>query len=82
MRGDVDGYVSEFNPVRRLNVTGMVGAPGGSDPKPIWKLRRRRRIQLNVTSGSRCTDAREEVMDEVVEIPLISVSSSSSSRIT
>ena len=53
MRGDVDGYVAEFNPVGPTGptvyqkwFTGWNGAPQ-SNPKPIWRLVGNGRITLD-----------------------------------
>ena len=58
MRGDVDGYVAEFNPVSPTGptvyqkwFTGWNGAPQ-SNPKPIWRLVGNGRITLDTNEAA------------------------------
>ena len=82
MRGDVDGYVAEFNPVSPTGptvyqkwFTGWVGAPGGSNPKPIWRLVGNGRITLDTKKRMPMYQKLNKLLiDELVEIPLVSVS--------
>jgi peptide/nickel transport system substrate-binding protein len=82
MRGDVDGYVAEFNPVSPTGptvyqkwFTGWQGAPGGSNPKPIWRLVGNGRITLDTKKRlPMYQNLNRRLIDELVEIPLISVS--------
>src|SRR3954468_15025172 len=81
MRGDVDGYVAEFNPVGPSGptvynkwFTGWLGAPQ-SNPKPIWRLVGNGRITLDTKKRLPMYHKLDQLlMDEVVEVPLISVS--------
>ena len=82
MRGDVDGYVAEFNPVSPTGptvyqkwFTGWNGAPGGSNPKPIWRLVGNGRITLDTKKRLPMYQKLNQLLiDELVEVPLISVS--------
>jgi len=81
MRGDVDGYVAEFNPtgptgptVYQKWFTGWLGAPQ-SNPKPIWRLVGNGRITLDTNKRlPMYHNLDNRLIDELVEIPLISVS--------
>jgi peptide/nickel transport system substrate-binding protein len=81
MRGDVDGYVAEFNPsgpsgptVYTKWFTGWNGAPQ-SNPKPIWRLVGNGRITLDTQKRLPMYHKLDTLLiDELVEIPLISVS--------
>jgi peptide/nickel transport system substrate-binding protein len=77
MRGDVDGYVAEFNPTAAIYskwFTGWSGAPQ-SNPKPIWRLVGNGRITLDTKKRLPMYQKLNQLLlDEVVEIPLISVS--------
>lgn len=81
MRGDVDGYVAEFNPVGPTGptvyqkwFTGWNGAPQ-SNPKPIWRLVGNGRITLDTAKRLPMYHKLDNLLiDELVEIPLISVS--------
>src|SRR5579884_2778933 len=81
MRGDVDGYVAEFNPtgpsgptVYNQWFTGWQGSPGGN-PKPIWKLVGDGRITLDTNKRLPMYHKLDQLlMQQLVEIPLISVS--------
>jgi peptide/nickel transport system substrate-binding protein len=77
MRGDVDGYVAEYNPSAPIYskwFTGWNGAPN-SNPKPIWKLVGNGRITLDTKKRlPMYQQLNKDLMDEVVEIGLISVS--------
>jgi peptide/nickel transport system substrate-binding protein len=82
MRGDVDGYVAEFNPVSPTGptvyqkwFTGWNGAPGGSNPKPIWRLVGNGRITLDTQKRIPMYQKLNKMLiDELVEVPLVSVS--------
>ena len=77
MRGDVDGYVAEYNPSAAIYskwFTGWNGAPN-SNPKPIWKLVGDGRITLDTKKRLPMYQSlNKHLMDEVVEIGLVSVS--------
>ena len=77
MRGDVDGYVAEYNPSAAIYskwFTGWNGAPN-SNPKPIWKLVGNGRITLDTKKRLPMYQSlNKHLMDEVVEIGLVSVS--------
>jgi peptide/nickel transport system substrate-binding protein len=81
MRGDVDGYVAEFNPsgpsgptVYNKWFTGWLGSPGGN-PKPIWRLVGNGRITLDTNKRLPMYHKLDTLlMQQLVEIPLISVS--------
>jgi peptide/nickel transport system substrate-binding protein len=81
MRGDVDGYVAEFNPtgpsgptVYQKWFTGWVGAPQ-SNPKPIWRLVGNGRITLDTNKRLPMYHKLDQLLiDELPEIPLISFS--------
>jgi peptide/nickel transport system substrate-binding protein len=81
MRGDVDGYVAEFNPVSPSGptiytklFTGWLGAPH-SNPKPIWRLVGNGRITLDTAKRLPMYQKLNGLLiDELVEVPLISVS--------
>ena len=77
MRGDVDGYVAEYNPSAAIyNVwfSGWNGAPQ-SNPKPIWRLVGNGRITLDTNKRLPMYQSLNRLLiDESVEVPLISVS--------
>jgi peptide/nickel transport system substrate-binding protein len=77
MRGDVDGYVAEFNPsapIYQKWFTGWQGAPQ-SNPKPIWRLVGNGRITLDTNKRIPMYQSlNKKLADENVEIGLISVS--------
>ena len=77
MRGDVDGYVAEYNPTAPIYskwFTGWQGAPE-SNPKPIWRLVGNGRITLDTNKRLPMYQSlNKKLMDESVEIGLISVS--------
>ena len=81
MRGDVDGYVAEFNPVSPSGATvyqkwftGWASSPGGK-PKPIWKLVGNGRITLDTTKRMPMyQNLNRQLISQLPEIPLISVS--------
>lgn len=77
MRGDVDGYVAEFNPSAAIYskwFTGWQGAPN-SNPKPIWRLVGDGRITLDATKRLPMYQSLDtKLIDESVEIGLVSVS--------
>jgi peptide/nickel transport system substrate-binding protein len=77
MRGDVDGYVAEYNPSAAIYskwFTGWNGAPN-SNPKPIWRLVGDGRITLDTAKRlPMYQNLNKKLMDEVVEIGLVSVS--------
>ncbi len=77
MRGDVDGYVAEYNPSAAIYskwFTGWQGAPN-SNPKPIWRLVGDGRITLDTKKRLPMYQSlNKKLMDEVVEIGLVSVS--------
>ena len=77
MRGDVDGYVAEYNPSAAIYskwFTGWNGAPN-SNPKPIWRLVGNGRITLDTAKRLPMYQSlNKHLMDEVVEIGLVSVS--------
>ncbi|HEY4347986.1 MAG TPA: ABC transporter substrate-binding protein [Gaiellaceae bacterium] len=77
MRGDVDGYVAEYNPsaaVYNSWFPGWLGAPNSS-PKRIWKLVGNGRIMLDTTKRLPMYQTLDkDLQDESVEIGLVSVS--------
>ena len=77
MRGDVDGYVAEYNPSAQIYskwFTGWNGAPE-SNPKPIWRLVGNGRITLDTAKRlPMYQQLNKDLMDEVVEIGLVSAS--------
>jgi peptide/nickel transport system substrate-binding protein len=77
MRGDVDGYVAEYNPsapVYQQWFKGWQGSPG-ANTKPIWRLVGDGRITLNTAKRlPMYQQLNVDLMDQVVEIGLISVS--------
>jgi peptide/nickel transport system substrate-binding protein len=77
MRGDVDGYVAEYNPTAPIYskwFTGWNGAPQ-SNPKPIWRGVGNGRITLDTNKRIPIyQNLNKNLMDESVEIGLISVS--------
>lgn len=77
MRGDVDGYVAEYNPTAPIYskwFSGWQGSPQ-SNPKPIWRLVGNGRITLDTNKRIPMYQAlNKKLMDESVEIGLISVS--------
>src|SRR5690348_1971852 len=81
MRGDVDGYVAEFNPVSPTGptvyqkwFTGWEGSPGGK-PKPIWKLVGNGRITLDTKKRlPMYQNLDKQLITQLPEVPLISVS--------
>jgi peptide/nickel transport system substrate-binding protein len=81
MRGDVDGYVAEFNPVSPTGptvyqkwFTGWDGSPGGK-PKPIWKLVGNGRITLDTSKRlPMYQNLDKQLITQLPEVPLISVS--------
>jgi peptide/nickel transport system substrate-binding protein len=77
MRGDVDGFVAEFNPsaaVYKQWFTGWQGSPGAKT-KPIWTLVGDGRIQLNTQKRLPMYQTLDkDLITQLVEIPLIGVS--------
>ena len=81
MRGDVDGYVAEFNPVSPTGptvytkwFTGWDGSPGGK-PKPIWRLVGNGRITLDTKKRlPMYQNLDKQLIQQLPEVPLISVS--------
>jgi peptide/nickel transport system substrate-binding protein len=81
MRGDVDGYVAEFNPVSPTGptvytkwFTGWDGSPGGK-PRPIWRLVGNGRITLDTKKRMPMyLNLDKQLMQQLPEVPLISVS--------
>jgi len=77
MRGDVDGYVAEYNPSAAIYskwFTGWQGAPNSS-PKRIWRLVGDGRITLDAAKRLPMYQTlNKDLEDESVEIGLISVS--------
>jgi peptide/nickel transport system substrate-binding protein len=81
MRGDVDGYVAEFNPTGPSGptvygkwFTGWNGAPQ-SNPKPIWRLVGNGRITLDTQKRLPMYHKLDTLLlDELPEVPLVSVS--------
>ena len=76
MRGDVDGYVAEFNP------TGAFGKTVYNDlvqrlhrTKPMWRLVGNGRITLDTEEAhADVPEAEPGADDELLEMPLVSVS--------
>ena len=77
MRGDVDGYVAEFNPTAPIYskwFTGWQGTPQ-SNPKPIWRAVGNGRITLDTKKRLPLYQGLNKLLqDDPVEIGLISVS--------
>jgi len=81
MRGDVDGFVAEFNPIGPTGpsvyakwFTGWPSSPGGN-PKPIWRGVGNGRITLDTKKRLPLYQSvNKDLMQQLVEIPLISVS--------
>ena len=77
MRGDVDGYVAEYNPTAPIYskwFSGWQGSPG-ANTKPIWRLVGDGRITLDTKKRlPMYQQLNKDLMDQVVEIGLISVS--------
>jgi peptide/nickel transport system substrate-binding protein len=77
MRGDVDGFVAEFNPSAAIYskwFTGWQASPG-QKTKPIWTLVGDGRIQLNTQKRLPMYQSLDkDLLTQLVEIPLIAVS--------
>jgi len=75
MRGDVDGYVAEFNPTGAFGKTVYNTWFNGYSNKQMWRLVGNGRITLDTAKRLPMYHSLDNLLiNELVEIPLISVS--------